>query len=250
MEKKMNVVEHLSELRYRMIVSLATVLVGAAFVYLNMEAVVAWLTTPLGGRVLHFIGPADGFFAVVQIAVVGGVILGWPVLLYQALAFSFPGCTARERRIILLSILPGVLLFAGGAYFGNQVLFPGVLQFFLSTGESYLNPMLIGIKYFSFLLMLTLVMGVVFETPLAMIILTKLGFITSKTLRAKRIYAYTGILLIIGFFVPTPDLFTLLVICSPVIFLFELSIWLIYLMEFIQRKIAKSHQKKEKINYA
>lgn len=250
MEKKMTLVEHLGELRYRIIVSLMAVLAGAIAIYRKMDVVVTWLSAPLGGKRLHFIGPADGFFTVIEIAVVGGIILGWPVLLYQAMAFILPGCTARERKIILLSILPGTILFAGGAYFGSRVIFPGVLQFFMSVGESYLNPMLIGSKYFSFLLLLTLALGVVFEIPLAMIILSRLGLITSKKLRAARIYGYIAILLLMGFFVPTPDLLTLLGICSPVILLYELSIWMIFFMEIIQRKMEKIRRKKEKFNYA
>ncbi len=250
MEKKMTVVQHLNELRYRMIVSMIAVLAGAIVVYSKMDAAVTWLSAPLDGKKLHFIGPADGFFTIIEIAAVGGIILGWPVLLYQALAFILPGCTARERKIILLSILPGIFLLAAGGYFGNQVIFPGVLQFFMSIGESYLNPMLIGSKYFSFLLLLTLAMGIVFEIPLVMIVLSRLGLITSKRLRATRIYGYIAILLLMGFFVPTPDLLTLLSICSPVILLYELSIWVIFCMEMVQRRLEKKQRKKEEYNYA
>lgn len=250
MEKKMSVFGHLSELRYRLVVSIIAVLTGAIAVYVKMGVVVTWLSAPLGGKQLHFIGPADGFIAIIEIAVVGGVILGWPVLLYQALAFISPGCTDRERKIIFLSLLPGILLFAGGAFFGNQVIFPLVLQFFMAVGEGYLNPMLIGGKYFSFLLLLTLAMGVVFEIPLVMIILSRLGFITSRKLRATRLYGYVAILLALGFVVPTPDLLTLLGIGSPVILLYELSIWIIFLMETVQRRKEKIQQKKESVNYA
>jgi sec-independent protein translocase protein TatC len=249
MEKKMTLVEHLGEMRYRIIISLIAVLTGAIAIYLKMAVVVTWLSVPLGGKRLHFIGPADGFFTVILVAVVGGIILGWPVLLYQALAFILPGCTARERKIILLSVLPGTILFVGGVYFGSRIIFPVVLNFFMSIGESYLNPMLIGSKYFSFLLLLTLAMGIVFEMPLVMIILSKLGLITSKKLRARRMYGYIAILMLMGFFVPA-DLLTLLFICSPIILLYELSIWIIFFMENIQRTMDKIWWKKEKVNHA
>lgn len=227
---------HLYELRYRVIVAIAAVLAGAVIVFYKMKDIYVLLTAPLGGGTLHFIGPADGFITLVEIALVGGVILGWPVLLYQVLAFILPGTQTRERKIILACLVPGVILFTVGVFFGNQVIFPLILKFFLNAGEDYLSPMLIGSKYFSFLLLLTFAMGVVFEIPLVLFLLGHLGFINSNKLRATRMYGYVGILLVVGFFIPTPDIFTLLSVSAPVLVLYESSIWILYLAEKLQHK--------------
>ncbi|QNB46774.1 twin-arginine translocase subunit TatC [Thermanaerosceptrum fracticalcis] len=243
MDKKMSVVEHLGELRYRLLFSLTAFLIGALLVYLNMDNVIRWLLAPLGGKTLHFTGPADGFFITIQIAVVGGIMLGLPVFVYQVLAFILPGCTPKERRVIFSSIPPAIILFFLGVLFGKQILFPFVLHFFIGIGEAYLNPMLLGSKYFSFLVLLTLAMGLLFQIPLVMVALSRLGVIKSCKLRATRMYGYISIFMAMGIIIPSPDLLTLAGVCLPVILLYESSIWFIYLMEKVKAK-------KEKINYA
>ncbi|WP_169824244.1 twin-arginine translocase subunit TatC [Clostridium formicaceticum] len=243
MDKKMSITEHLGELRYRLIFSLTVLLMGALLVYLNMDKMIRWLMVPLDGKILHFTGPADGLFVTVQIAVVGGIILALPVLIYHVLAFIIPGCTRHERKVVFSSIPPAIFLFFLGMLFGKQKLFPVVLQFFLGVGEAYLNPMLLGSKYFSFLVMLTFTMGLFFQIPLIMVALSRLGIIRSTKLRATRMYGYISIFMVVGTLVPSPDFLTLVGICLPVILLYESSIWIIYLMEKVQ-------EKKEKINYA
>lgn len=243
MDKKMTVTAHLGELRYRLIISIVALLAGAAVIYLNMDKVFLWLTAPLSGKQLYFIGPADGFFTTIQIAVVGGIIVTLPVLIYQVIAFIMPGCTRQERKVIFFAIPPALILFALGAGFGKQVIFSLVLRFFMGVGEGYLNPMLLGSKYFSFLLLLTFAMGMFFEIPLIMIGLSRLGLVKSRKLRNTRLYGYVGILLLIGLLVPTPDVLTLAAICAPVLLLYESSIWVIYFME-------KNKMKKESVNYA
>ncbi|GAB6151328.1 twin-arginine translocase subunit TatC [Desulfosporosinus burensis] len=243
MDKQMTVTDHLGELRYRLIISSVALLAGATVIYLNMDKVIMWLTAPLSGKQLYFIGPADGFFTTIQIAVVGGIMVSLPVLIYQAIAFIMPGCTRQERKTIFFAIPPALILFALGAGFGNQVIFPLVLRFFMGVGEGYLNPMLLGVKYFSFLLLLTFAMGMLFEIPLVMMALSRLGLVKSRKLRNTRMYGYIGILLLIGLIVPTPDVLTLVAICAPVLLLYELSIWIIFFME-------KNKMKKDNVNYA
>lgn len=243
MDKKMSIIEHLGELRYRLIFSLMVLLMGALLVYLNMDKVIRWLMVPLDEKILYFTGPADGFFVTVQIAVVGGITLGLPVLIYHVLAFVIPGCTRHERKVVFLSIPLAILLFFLGALFGKQILFPVVLQVFIGIGEAYLNSMLLGSKYFSFLVMLTFAMGLFFQIPLIMVALSRLGIIRSTKLRATRMYGYISIFMMVIIIVPSPNFLTLAGICLPVILLYESSIWVIYLLEKVQ-------EKKEKINYA
>ncbi len=239
----MTVVQHLGELRYRLVISVIAFLAGATGIYLNMNTVMAWLTAPLRGKQLYFTGPADGFFVTFEIVVVGGLMLSLPVLIYQVLAFIITGCTKRERKVIFLSIPPALTLFSIGVVFGNRIIFPFSLQFLLGASEGYLNSMLLGTKYFSFLLFVGLAMGLLFQIPIVLLILNRLGLVKSAKLRSARLYGYLGISLIAGVLVPAPDLLTWLAICGPVLVLYELSIWVIYFME-------KSKEKKENVNFA
>ena len=147
-----------------------------------------------------------------------------PILLYEVWTFIRPGLTPRERRFGLAFVFWGSLLFAGGAAFAYWSLLPISLRFLLTFGGRMLTPVISISEYLSFTLAVVLACGVVFELPLAVFFLTKLGVISPKLLKDKWRVAFVGIVVVAAVITPTQDVFSLLVMTLPLLVLYGVSI--------------------------
>ena len=227
----MTLIAHLTELRSRLIKCLLAVAVGSGVGYYFIDEIMHYLTVPVGK--LYYMQPAEAFFTYIKIAVVVGFLLALPVIFYHVWRFFLPALT-REERLVLGIIVPvSVVLFFLGLAFSFFLVFPAAIMFFKGFGNEELEALFSVNRYFEFVIMFVLPFGFVFELPLVITILGKLGFISSDFLRK-----YARIVIFLSFVIaaiisPTPDVFTQSMIALPMILLYGVGYLIV---RFILRK--------------
>lgn len=217
----MSLLEHLEELRWRLLWSLAAVVAGGLAGFFFAPPILEALLRPLGQAV--FLTPAEGFMTHVKVGLVVGGVAASPVVVYQVLAFVLPGLDAGERRVLLGLLAPAALLFAAGVAFAYTLVLPGIFRFFLGYAGPRLAPQISVAAYVSFVLGLVVPFGLVFQMPLAAWGLARLGFITPAGLRRARRYAVLAIFVAAGFLTP-PDVMSQLFMAAPMLVLYELAV--------------------------
>ncbi|WFD12258.1 twin-arginine translocase subunit TatC [Tepidibacter hydrothermalis] len=242
-EFEMTIIEHLDELRKRLIICIVFTLIFSSVAYVKSASIIELLKLPLGDIDLVFITPIEGFLTKLKVAVFGGMLLSSPVMFLQTLLFISPAMYKREKVFLFLSLPFIISLFFGGIYFCFSFILPTTLKFLMSFSNDSMQPMLSVNKYFSFVIMMTLSIGLIFELPLVMLLLSKFGIINYEMLAKKRKYAVLAIVVITAILTPTPDAFTLLAVSLPLVVLFELSLGLMYLNnKIIGKRRAKDEQ--------
>ncbi|WZL72501.1 twin-arginine translocase subunit TatC [Clostridiaceae bacterium 35-E11] len=234
--KEMEIIEHLDELRKRIFICLIFTCIFSIWAYIKSDFITALLKSPLGEIDLVFLTPVEGFLTKLKVAFFGGMVLASPVMFLQTLLFISPGMYKSEK-ILLFSSLPFIIaLFFGGIYFCFMFILPTTLKYLMSFSNEYIQPMLSVGKYFSFVIMLTLAIGAIFELPMVMLLLSKFGVINYKTLAKKRKYALLIIVVITAILTPTPDVVTLLAVSLPLVILFEVSLGVMWLYHKVIRR--------------
>ncbi len=218
---EMTLVEHLVELRNRLFKAVLAILLGAIVGFILGDPVIALLAAPIpGNRPLYFTGLGDAFMIHVKIALVVGVILGMPVILYQGWAFIAPGLTEKERRISRPWI-PAALFFfvlgVGIAYF----ILPYAAAFLVGFASDKLQPLITAEAYFDFVTTLFLVFGLVMEFPIILFALSRVGIITSARLAGARRQAILGFTVFGALITPGGDLVSPLALIATMYVLFE-----------------------------
>ena len=235
----MTFVEHLDELRRRLIISIVAIALGAVVGWFLYKPVFNILSNPFCDFVRHarrlaidprhpcrlvYLSVAEPFLTKIKLVVFLGFALALPVVLYQVWRFITPGLTARERRFALPFVASSVVLFALGAWLAIVTL-PKALSFLLGfAGTTRLVAVLSIAKYVSFLILLILAFGLTFEFPLVLTSLTFVGVLSSAKLRAWRRYAYLLIAIAAAVITPSQDWFTMTAMMVPLIVFYELSI--------------------------
>ena len=214
----MSLVAHLTELRARLIKCLLAVTAGSAVGYYFIEDIMHYLTVPVGK--LYYMQPAEAFFTYIKVAVVVGFLLALPVIFYHVWRFFLPALTRTERVVLGIVVPVSVLLFFIGLAFSFFLVFPAAIMFFKGFGNDELEALFSVNRYFEFVIMFVLPFGFVFELPLIITILGKLGFVSSAFLRK-----YARIVIFLSFVIaavisPTPDVFTQSMIALPMILLY------------------------------
>lgn len=227
---RMSLIDHLEEIRIRIFISAGAWLVAAVIVYFYTPRLLPYVTREI--KNLVFLTPTEAFMVHLKLALVGGGVLALPVVLSQLILFLSPGLKPGEKRACYLIVPVALVSFVVGAWFSLAVLLPAGVRFLINSfaGPS-LAPMISLGSYVSFVLSLALAGGVVFELPLVMAILGKVGIVKSKFLCTYRRHAILVILLLAGILTPTPDLFTQLLLAVPMYLLYEISIWLVRILE-------------------
>ena len=227
----MSIIAHLEELRKRLIYSIAAVVVGSGAAYFYIDEIMHYLTAPAGK--LYYMQPAEAFFTYLKIAVFGGFLLALPVIFYEIWRFILPALTVRERKALLLIVPLSVVLFVVGIAFSFALVLPAAIRFFIGFGSDNLEPLFSLGKYLDFVLAFILPFGFIFELPLVIVILAKLGFVGSAFLwKQQRIVVFLSF--VIGAVIsPTPDVFSQTMIAVPMILLYEISY---VIVRFILRK--------------
>ncbi|WP_100407468.1 twin-arginine translocase subunit TatC [Bacillus solitudinis] len=218
----MQLEEHLEELRKRIIITLATFIIWMCVGFIFVEEIYNLIILS-ANQELTILGPSDILWIYFVLAGSFAIVATTPIVLFQIWKFIKPAISKEEQKAVLI-FLPSILIcFIAGISFGYFLLFPSVFSFLNSLATEQLNTMYTAEKYFKFLLHLTLPIGVLFEMPVVIILLTRLGILTPLLLVKTRKFAYV-ILTIISTLVTPPDFISAIIVMAPLILLYEVSI--------------------------
>ncbi len=230
-ENKLPLTSHLQELRKRLILSFIAVGVGFVICYAFADTLFDILAKPLmkimpAGGSLIFISVAEAFFTYMKVGFIAGIILASPFVLYQIWAFVAPGLYRHEKRYIFPFVLGGSLFFALGVLFGYFVAIPVGFRFLLGYATDFIKPMPSMKEYLTFSIKFLLAFGLVFEFPVVLVLLARIGIVDSRMLAKQRRYAILLVFIVAAAVTPSPDLLTQVLTAIPLIGLYELSILL------------------------
>lgn len=222
----MTLLEHLEELRRRLIICAISLLLAGIVAYNFVDKILAYITKPVGQLV--FIQLVEPFVVRLKIAVICGTIISLPVIIYQIWAFISAGLKEDEKRHVFFYGTISLIFFVLGSAFALFFMLPYGIKFLLAFGTDNIRPMISINSYVSFVGMVILAFGIAFEMPVVIMFLTKLGLVTPRLLRNKRKFAIVIIFIVAAILTP-PDVFSQIMLALPLLALYELSIWLSYL---------------------
>lgn len=245
----MSFLDHLEELRWRIIKSFAAILIGTFACFAFSRYIVDFLTLPIHTYdpelKLIFLSPTGMFMVRILVSLVCGFIVALPVVVYHIYAFIVPGLYPRERKHVLPLIFMTVFCFLVGAAFAYLLIIPFGLRFLLGLATSDIEPKLDIGRYINFVTMIMLAFGLVFELPVMSLFLTKIGLLTPRFLRRSRRYAIVIIAILAALLTP-PDIITQIMMILPVIILYEVSILISVLVSKKKQKAEEEEEKEEK----
>lgn len=221
-DANMSLVDHLQELRQRIIKAVIAIGIGFTISYFYAEQLINFVTAPAGK--LYYMSPAEGFFSYLKISFVVGVLGALPVILYQIWAFLVPALTTNERTALVILVPSSVILFFTGLFFSYFLVLPAALKFFIGFTTDNLQPLLSLGQYLSFIISFLLPFGIIFELPLFLVVLAKVGLISSAFLISKRKMVIVLSFVVGAVISPTPDVFSQTMIAIPLLVLYEASI--------------------------
>lgn len=220
-DKKLALVEHLNELRNRIIKSIVSIIICAIFLYSYVDVILSILVKPIGRLV--FIAPQEAFVTNIKIVLFGGLFLSLPFVLYQVWQFISLGLNLNERKYVLIFGPLSLVFFILGSAFGYFVIIPIGIKFLLGFATDFITPMITLSNYVSFVTMLTITFGLVFQLPLISLFLTKIGLVTPKFLSNKRKQAIVIIFVLAATLTP-PDVVTQCLMAVPLLVLYEVGV--------------------------
>lgn len=225
----MTLTEHLQELRSRMMWSIVAWLAASVVCYAYVPKLLSVVRTRfLENRVeLIFTKPTEAFIAYLKVAMVAGLFVVAPVVLYNIFMFVAPGLRPKEKRWVARMVPFSIALFAMGAVFAFFVVLPVTMNFFLSFTTEDLTAMLTVGEFLGFVTGLLALCGASFQLPLVLFFAALVGIVNSKQLREARRFAIFGSALVAAIATPTPDAFTMSVVALPIWILYEISVILI-----------------------
>jgi sec-independent protein translocase protein TatC len=225
-DDRMPFMEHLGELRTRIMRALYGLLAGTVIALPFSERIVDWLARPVTklGYELVFTAPAEAFWVQMKVGLIAGVFVASPIILWQVWAFVAPGLHEHEKKYAIPFVLVGSLMFILGGAFSLFVVTPYALNFLLGYARPGLKPMITIQNHVDFLLKFTLAFGAVFELPLALTLLARMGVVTARMLSKNRKYAILGAFIAGAVLTPTPDAFNQTLMAGPLIILYEVGI--------------------------
>jgi sec-independent protein translocase protein TatC len=226
-EDRLSIVEHLDELRSRLITCACVFAIALAVCFWQNHALLDIANNPLPSNVEEPItlGPAEAFTTTMTVSAYFAILVSLPVILYQLYAFVLPAFTPRERKVATPLLLLVPFLFIGGVVFCYFVVLPGALNFLLDFNADEFQNEVRARDYYSFVAMTEIAMGILFQVPVGVLAAVKLGITTPQKLRKNRRYAIL-VIAIVAALLPTIDPVTMLLEMVPLLVLFELSILL------------------------
>ncbi|HEY8890623.1 MAG TPA: twin-arginine translocase subunit TatC [Clostridium sp.] len=235
---EMSVVDHLHELRKRIIICLLSISSAAFLIYDKVNYLIHILMKPIAkfNLSLVYFKLTEGFVTRLEVSLIAALIMTSPIIIYEILAFVGVGLSKGEKKFLYKNVFILLSLFIIGVVFGYTMILPHTLSFLISYGKTYLIPVLNGSIYFNFIGIFCLYMGIIFLIPYVLVILGKLSLISSKILRKKQIPVILGVLVVEGVLLPSVDFLTFIVVSVPVLLMYEVSIWIIYLNERRKRR--------------
>lgn len=225
-EDRLSVVEHLDELRTRLIICAVAFVAAWALTAWQNHLVLEIVNAPLPDKIEPItLGPAEAFYTTLTNSAYAALLIALPVILYQLYAFVLPAFSPSERRVATPLLLLVPVLFIAGVVFCYFVVLTPALDFLLNFNADEFNTQVRARDYYSFVTLLMLAMGIGFQIPVGVIAACKLGLTSPEKLRAGRRYAIV-VIAVLAALLPTLDPLTLILEMIPLILLYELSIWL------------------------
>ncbi|MCJ7775555.1 MAG: twin-arginine translocase subunit TatC [Desulfobulbaceae bacterium] len=226
--EKQPFLSHLEELRKRLVVCAIGVGAGFVIAYIFAERLFQLLVAPLKavmpeGDQLIFTNLPEMFFAYIKVAFIAGIMAASPLIFYQLWMFIAPGLYQKEKKMAIPFVISSTILFVGGALFGYFVVFPFGFKFFIGFSNEYVKALPSVKQYFSFSMKLLFAFGAVFELPVIIFFLSKMGIVTPQFLKQKRKYAILLTFVLAAILTP-PDVITQCMMAGPLIVLYEIGI--------------------------
>jgi sec-independent protein translocase protein TatC len=227
-EERHTFIEHLEELRKRLIISLVAVGIGFFICYIFSQEIFRLLMMPLQkalppGATMIFTTPAEAFFTYMKVALLAGIFAASPIVIYQIWLFVAPALYSHEKKYVIPFVASSTLLFIGGAAFCYFIAFPFVFKFLFGFASNLIQPAPRLKESLSFCSALLLVFGLIFELPLFIFFLTKLGVVDAQMLARNRKLAII-VIFIVAAILPPRDVASQLIIAAPLVVLYEVSI--------------------------
>ena len=227
--------EHLKALRKVLIISAYAIALGSMIGWFVSDYVFALLAAPIAPlKEIEFITttPLEPILVKLKVSIVTGLIIMLPVVVWQIWSFILPALKQNERKYLYIIVPSSVLLFIGGAALCFFVVMPIGIKFLMFVGSEAVEstPFLTKTSYLSFVLAFIMSFGLVFQLPIVLLMLIRIGMLTPQTLGKKRRWAVLASVVGAVIVSPTPDLFTQLLMAGPMYLLYEISIWLGYLI--------------------
>lgn len=236
-EDKAPFLEHLEELRLRLIRCFIAIIVGFIVCYSTKDYIFKVLVAPLiralpGEHAQHLIytAPQEAFLVYMKMAFVSGILLAMPFIIFEFWRFVAPGLYEHEKKYLLPIVFVSVIFFATGVSFGYFVALPFGFQFFTSFASEYVAPLISTKEFLSFTLKLLFSFGLIFELPVVVFFLAKLGIIQSGMLKRYRRFAVLIIFIVAAIITP-PDAFSQIIAAIPLLILYEMSVWIAHFFE-------------------
>jgi sec-independent protein translocase protein TatC len=220
---------HLIELRSRLVKSLIAVIIGFCVAYTYSQQLFEFIIMPLKegmppGGVITMLEVTEGFMTLLKVALWGGMLLACPVIFYQLWSFISPGLQIKEKRYVVPFVIVSTAFFTAGAAFCYFIAMPFALKFLLAIAGPMIQPSISVGKYLGFALNFMLAFGCIFEMPVLVFVLSKVGLINYKMLIKWHGMAIIGITITAALLTPTPDAFSMLIMGVPLYFLYLFSI--------------------------
>ena len=254
-DTEMPFLDHLEELRHRLFWIAGAIVLGIIFSFIVLSRggfdIVAILAHPiepyLSGKQLVFTHPGTSFKIVLNASLILGILLATPVIAYQLWGFLAPALHAHEKRIIVPVMFGMILLFLCGVALAYFIVLPFTLKFFMGFESSSLTPMIEATQYFSFAFSMMLAFGLAFQLPIAILMLSALGIVKPEFLRRYRRHAIVVTVIAAAFITPDASPTTLFALAIPLYMLFELGLFLSYLVTRGRRRREEAEARDEQL---
>lgn len=231
---EMPILEHLEELRWRIIKILLALSAATIASYFFTDTLFIWIrwpldaATPAGQKInLNYLRIGDSFTIRIKMALVAGIFISIPITLYQIWRFVTPGLYEHERRKVLPLVFWSSILFLAGSAMCFFWVMPITIRFLLAIAPENITPVLTVSEYINFILWTTISFGAVFQLPLVALFLGKLGIINARMLSKGRRYAIVAIAFVAAVITPSTDALSMIMLGMPLYLLYEISIWLL-----------------------
>ena len=224
-DKTLTITEHLSELRRRIIFILISVAVTSAGAYYFIDEILNFVTQAGGIEDFVFISPTEAFFVIIKLSLLTGLMGAMPFIFYQVWKYIGVALKKNERKYLIYFGPLSYLLFLTGAAFAFKGVLPLGIKFLLSFSKQNITPLITLNAYVSFLGKMVTAFGLMFELPVVILFLSKIGVVTPKTLKKGRKYAIVVIFVLAAFLTP-PDVISQIMLAVPVLAMYEISIWI------------------------
>lgn len=224
---EMSFLEHLEELRWRLVKSAGTILLFSIVAYFFADPILDFLTRYIDA--VYFNAPTEAFSVRIKLSIIVGLMAALPVVFWQIWQFIVPGLYRNEARLVIPVVILATISFVGGAAFCFFLVLPVGMKFLLGFGTEKIQPLISVGRYISFVTWMCLGFGVVFELPIVCFFLGRIGLIDSGMLKRVRRYAIVAILVLAAAITPSPDMFSQVMLAAPLYVLYELSIVIVRL---------------------